>query len=122
MITREFAETFAAEWIEAWNSRDLDRVLSHYSESFEFASPFIVTVANEPSGKLKGHAAVRAYWSKALARRPDLRFRLVRVFSGVDSVVIHYEWHDGNLVAEHFEFEPGGKVVKSAAHYVTPRP
>src|SRR5262249_1339594 len=109
MITREFAETFAAEWVEAWNGRDLDRVLSHYSKSFEFASPFIITVAGEPSGKLKGHAAVRAYWSKALARRPDLRFRLVTIFAGVDSVVIHYEWHDGNLVAEHFEFDPGGK-------------
>jgi SnoaL-like domain len=119
MITREFAEAFATEWIEAWNSHALDRILSHYSETFEFSSPFIITVAGEPSGALKGHAAVGAYWSKALARQPDLHFRLVTVFSGVTSVVIHYQRHDGSYAAEHFEFEPGGKIIKSSAHYVT---
>jgi hypothetical protein len=45
MIAHEFAEMFAAEWIAAWNSHDLDRVLSHYSETFEFSSPHIVTIA-----------------------------------------------------------------------------
>jgi len=119
MITRQFAEAFAHEWIESWNSHDLDRIMSHYSENFEFSSPFIITVAGEPSGKLQGHAAVRAYWSKALARRPDLHFRLVTVFSGVASAVIHFQRHDGSYAAEHFEFEPGGKVQKSSAHYVT---
>jgi|SRR5215470_1834501 len=118
MISREFAEAFAAEWIEAWNSHDLDRILSHYAEDFAFSSPFIISVAGEPSGALKGHAEVRAYWSKALARQPDLHFRLVTVFSGVASAVIHYQRHDGSYAAEHFEFEPGGKVVRSSAHYV----
>ena len=118
MITREFAEGFANEWIAAWNSHDLDRILSHYAEDFEFSSPFIITVAEEPSGRLKGHAAVRAYWSKALARRPDLHFRLVTVFAGVASAVIHYQRHDDSYAAEHFEFGPGGTVVRSSAHYV----
>src|SRR4030095_10789012 len=119
MITREFAEACATEWIEAWNSHALDRILSHYSETFEFSSPFIITVAGEPSGALKGHAAVGAYWSQALGRQQDLHFRLVTLFSGVTSVVINYQRHDGSYAAEHFEFEPGGKIIKSSAHYVT---
>jgi hypothetical protein len=122
MITRRFAEAFATEWIEAWNSHDLDRILSHYSEDFALSSPFIITVAGEPSGALEGHAAVRAYWSKALARQPALHFRLVTVFSGVASIVIHYQRHDGSFAAEHFELDPGGKVIKSSAHYVTAGP
>jgi hypothetical protein len=119
MISRTFAEAFATEWIEAFNSRDLDRVLAHYIDEFEMSSPFIVTVAGEPSGTLKGRAAVRAYWSKALTRRPDLRFRLITVLSGVASAVIYYQRHDGSYAAEYFEFEPSGKVTKSSAHYVT---
>ncbi len=119
MISRKFAEAFANEWIEAWNSHDLDRILSHYSETFEFASPFIIQVAGEPSGTLKGQAAVRAYWSKALARQPDLHFRLVTVFSGVASAVIYYQRHDGSYAAEHFEFGSDGKVIRSSAHYAT---
>ena len=122
MISRKFAEAFAAEWIEAWNGHDLDRILSHYSEELEFSSPFIITVAGEPSGALKGKAAVRAYWSKALARQPDLHFRLVTVFSGVASVVIHYQRHDGSYAAEHFEFDPGGTVMRSSAHYLSVGP
>ncbi|MCI0558077.1 MAG: nuclear transport factor 2 family protein [Nitrososphaera sp.] len=118
MITHDFAESFATEWIEAWNSHDLDRVLSHYTEDFQFSSPFIASVAGEPSGKLVGRDTVRAYWSKTLGRRPDLHFVLTTVFVGVTSIVIHYQRHDGKYGAEHFEFEPGGKVFRSSAHYV----
>ncbi|MBP7514269.1 MAG: nuclear transport factor 2 family protein [Flavobacteriales bacterium] len=118
MITREFVEVFANEWISAWNSHNLDLIMSHYAEGFEFSSPFVITVAGEPSGRLKGHAAVGAYWSKALARRPDLHFRLVTVFAGVASAVIHYQRHDGSYGAEHFEFDTDGKVLGSSAHYV----
>jgi ketosteroid isomerase-like protein len=118
MIARELAENFAAEWIEAWNSHDLERVLSHYTEDFEFSSPFIVKVAGEPSGILRGRNAVRAYWAKALALRPELRFELASVYAGVESIVIHYRRHDGNYAAEYFELDAAGKVRKSSAHYV----
>ena len=53
MLDKTFAERFAAEWIAAWNSRDLDRVLSHYTDDFEMSSPYIAQVAGEASGKLK---------------------------------------------------------------------
>ena len=66
MLTQIQAETFASDWIEAWNSYDLDRILAHYSEDFEFSSPFVVRIGSEPSGRLRGHKGVGAYWTKAL--------------------------------------------------------
>jgi hypothetical protein len=57
MLNKTFAERFAAEWIAAWNSHDLDRVLSHYADDFEMSSPYIAELAGEPSGKLKGKEA-----------------------------------------------------------------
>jgi len=65
MIERPFAEAFADEWIAAWNSRDLDRILSHYTPDFEFSSPLIPAVTGDPGGRLKGQDAIRAYWHKA---------------------------------------------------------
>ena len=56
-----FAEHFAADWIESWNAHDLNRILSHYTDDFEMSSPVIIQVAGEPSGTLKGKAAVAAY-------------------------------------------------------------
>lgn len=117
MISRDVAEAFAAEWIEAWNAHDLERILEHYAEEIEFASPFIATRFGEPSGVLKGKAAVRAYWADGLARQPGLRFRLRDTYVGVNGVVLHYDRHDGRIGAEHFEFGPDGRVVRAAAHY-----
>jgi ketosteroid isomerase-like protein len=116
MIDAAFAEAFATEWVAAWNAHDLERVLVHYDDDFEMRSPVIVRVVGEPSGTLRGKEAVRAYWTKALAAAPDLRFELLTVLAGVDGVVVYYRGHRG-LAAETFQFGATGKVRSAAAHY-----
>ena len=116
MIDNTFARQFAEEWIGAWNSHDLNRILSHYADDFEMSSPVIVAIAGEPSGTLKGKDQVGAYWAKALQRIPDLRFELITTLVGVNSVTLYYEGARG-LAAEVFLFGPDHKVVKAFAHY-----
>lgn len=116
-MDKGFAEDFAADWIASWNAHDLDRILSHYSDDFEMSSPMIVHVANEPSGTLRGKAAVGAYWKKALALIPDLRFELLSVLAGVSSVTLYYKGSRGRLAAEVFHFGPDHKVIRAFAHY-----
>lgn len=107
---------FAESWISAWNRHDLDAVLAHYSDDFEFSSPLIRQFAGETSGRLVGKEAVRAYWSAALARLPDLRFELVEVLAGIDGLLILYRGHRG-LAAEVFEFDANGQVRRGQALY-----
>jgi hypothetical protein len=116
MMEKGFAEHFADEWIAAWNSHDLGRIMAHYEDNFEMSSPIIVALAGEPSGKLRGKTAVGAYWAKALQKAPGLRFELVTVLAGVDSVTIYYNGHRG-LCAEVLHFSPSGKVRAAFAHY-----
>jgi ketosteroid isomerase-like protein len=116
IMDKAFAENFAKEWIAAWNSHDLDRILEHYEDNFEMSSPIIRTLAGEPSGTLRGKAAVRSYWAKALEKAPDLHFELLTVLAGVNSVTVYYKGHRG-LSAEVFHFGPGGKVRAAFAHY-----
>ncbi|MGC4096147.1 MAG: nuclear transport factor 2 family protein [Nitrospira sp.] len=118
MISPEFAAQFAKEWIAVWNSRDLNRILPHYSDNFELASPYIAKVAGEPSGVLKGKSAVAAYWATALARLPSLHFELHSTLVGAESLIIYYQGVSG-MVAELFCFDASGKVSKSSAHYTT---
>lgn len=118
MIERAFGERFAAEWIDAWNAHDLNRILSHYADDFEMSSPAIVAIAGQPSGVLKGKEQAGAYWGKALEIIPDLHFELFTVLTGVSSVVIHYRGPRG-IGAEVFHFDDGGKVVRSYAHYAS---
>ena len=119
MIDQAFAEHFAADWVEAWNAYDLERILAHYGDDFEMSSPVIVQVAGEPSGTLRGKQAVGAYWRKALQLIPDLHFELLSVLVGVGSITLYYRGARGRLAAEVFHFGPDRKVVKAFAHYAS---
>jgi len=117
MLDKAFADHFAADWIDAWNTHDLDRILSHYTDDFEMSSPVIIKVAGEPSGTLQGKAAVGSYWAKALQLIPDLHFELITTLLGVDSITLYYQGARG-LSAEVFHFNQDGKVTRAYAHYL----
>jgi ketosteroid isomerase-like protein len=117
MISIEQAQQFAREWLEAWNSHDLDRLMSHFTEDFQMTSPFIVTLMNEPTGTITGKAKVRAYWAQALERIPALHFDLIEVLASVDSITICYHAVLGKRAAEVIFFDGNGKVRRAVAHY-----
>lgn len=109
---------FAQSWIAAWNEHDLDAVLAHFSDDVEFSSPLIRQFAGEPSGRLSGKEAVRAYWQAGLARLPGLHFELVDVLVGVNCLTILYMGHRG-LTAEVLSFGDDGRAVRGQALYKT---
>jgi len=115
-MNNAFAKQFGQEWVAAWNTHDLVKILSHYTDDFVLTSPVICKIAEEPSGVLKGKKSIEAYWSKALQLSPDLNFKLIAVFTGINSVIVHYEGHRG-LSSEIFYFNSNNKVYKSYAHY-----
>lgn len=117
MIDRTFALRIADEWIAAWNAHDLDRILSHYADDVEMTSPFIVKVTGEPSGRLRGKAAVGAYWRAALDRMPELHFTLHEVMHGIDTVQIVYTSVRGLRAIETLWFGDEGRIVKAMANY-----
>ncbi len=112
-----FAEHFANDWIDSWNSHDLQRILSHYADDFEMSSPVIIQVANEPSGTLRGKTAVGDYWMKDLQLIPDLHFELITTLVGVNSITLYYQGARGRLAAEVFHFNQDQKMTKAFAHY-----
>lgn len=111
---------FAQEWIAAWNSRDLDRILSHYSEEIEMSSPFAMKFAGVASGCVKGKTALRAYWEAALRKIPDLRFELSEVFVGAASLVLSYQTSFGLRASEVLFVNEEGLIHRAAAHYKKP--
>ena len=110
------ANEFAEHWIHAWNSHDLNEIMSHYTDDFEMTSPVIIQSMNEPSGKLRGKDIIRVYWSKALEKYPQLHFEKLYVLLGVNSVTIIYNGVRGPS-AEVFHFNASGKVNAAYAHY-----
>ena len=119
MALLDSAEAFARDWIDAWNSHNLDRVLSHYTDDFEMSSPFIAQFTGEPSGVLKGKEQVSEYWRAALARIPDLRFDLTAVYTGASSIAIAYRTNFGREAVETLFLNDAGLAVRAAANYRT---
>ncbi|MGC1457026.1 MAG: nuclear transport factor 2 family protein [Steroidobacteraceae bacterium] len=118
MITAAWAREFAEDWIAAWNSRDLDRILAHYRDDFEMRSPLIIEKMGVPSGTLRGKDAIRPYWQIGLTAKPPLHFTLQDVLAGVDTIVIYYHSAARNrMVAEILHFDDQRRVISSAGLY-----
>ncbi|MDZ4397521.1 nuclear transport factor 2 family protein [Hydrogenophaga sp.] len=109
---------FSQEWVAAWNSHDLDRILSHYTDDFQMSSPYATQMAGSQSGVLKGKETVGAYWRTALERLPDLQFKLINVYVGADSLAIHYHGAMGKTAIETFFFANDGRVNRATATYL----
>lgn len=115
MLTETEAREFAHHWMNAWNSHNLDAVMSHYSQDVVLTSPVAANLLKDP--EVKGKAALRAYFKRGLEAYPNLVFELQEVLWRVSSVVLYYLNHRGTKTAEFMEFDAEGKVVRVVANY-----
>lgn len=117
MLTETKARKFAKEWIESWNSHDLDAILDHYAPGVSLTSPVAARLLDDPSGKVVGAGALREYFKKGLEIYPELSFELLDVMWGISSVVLYYRNQVGTNSGEFMEFDSDGKVIRVVANY-----
>lgn len=118
MITEIFAKQFAAEWIAAWNSHNLERILSHYTADFSIETPMALKIVPDSNGMLNGKEAISAYWKIGLERIPDLHFELLDVLVGINGLTIYYFNKANNKKsAEVLFFNSASKITKVFVFY-----
>ncbi len=117
MIDRQWAQAFAMDWIESWNSHDINRILAHYTDDFEMSSPLIVERLGLPEGKIKGKTAIADYWTPSLSLHPPLKFELVDVFVGIEEITIYYNNVGRRVVAETLFINSSGKATRGIAQW-----
>ncbi len=118
--TPESAAAFAAEWVAAWNSHDLDAILSHYAEDVVFSSPFVTALLGNADGIVRGRDALRDYFARGLDAYPDLEFDLHAGLAGAASVAVHYRSVGGREAIEVMELGEDGLVHRVTCHYSAP--
>ena len=106
------------EWIAAWNSRDLERVLALYAEDSEMTSDKIQALGFDSSGTLSGKAKLRMYWGKALTLLPNLQFTLIDLFVSPDSLVVFYQNERGARICEYLRLDAEGKIAQGSANHL----
>jgi ketosteroid isomerase-like protein len=117
MITENQAREFAEHWIEAWNSHDLDAIVSHYEDDVILVSPIAAKILHHSSGAVIGKAALRQYFKQGLEVYPDLKFELIDLMWGISSVVLYYINQKGTKAGEFMEINASGKVTKVIGNY-----
>src|SRR5215472_6329299 len=104
------------EWVDAWNSRDLERVLTLYADGSEMTSHLIPALGFDASGTVRGKDSLRAYWGKALPMNPNLHFTLIDIFVSPDSVVVFYQNERGRKICEYLGLDAAGKIRQGSAN------
>ena len=110
--------TLGRDWIAAWNSHDLERVLTLYAEDSEMTSDKIPALGFDVSGTLRGKDRLRAYWSKALQLLPNLHFDLIDTYVSPDSIVVFYQNERGAKICEYLRLDAEGKIRQGSANHL----
>ncbi len=95
----------------------MERILSHYTDDFVMSSPLILERVAGTDGTLRGKKAVRAYWEPSLRAEPPLRFELVDVLAGIDSITLYYRNVGRRVVAETLMLDRDGRVTKAMSQW-----
>ncbi len=115
MITREKAEQFANDWVSAWNSHDIDKIIGHYDKDIVLTSPIASKLLGGP--KVTGIEAVRGYFLKGLDAYPNLHFEILDVLCGEESIILYYKNQNGIMAGEFMRLNDEYKIVEMYAHY-----
>lgn len=104
------------KWLEGFNSKNLDLLLSLYNENAEHFSPKLKIRKPETNGFIKGKSQLRDWWKDAFERLPELHYQPNYFIADDKSVFVEYirtvVGEEDMVVGEVLFFE-NGLIVKS---------
>ena len=111
------ARKLAQDWADAWNSHDIDRILTRYDDEVLLTSPVALKLL-KADGTVRGKAALREYFLRGLQAYPDLRFDLIDTLWGTETIVVYYSNNvRGGKTAEVMLLNSAGKISRVWANY-----
>jgi steroid delta-isomerase-like uncharacterized protein len=81
-------DAFAREWIEAWDSHEVERILTFYADDAFYED--VPNVENGWAAPMRGHEVIRESLVETFAEMPDLGFEFVSASAAGERMVV--EW------------------------------
>lgn len=107
-------------WFEAFNSHNLEKLLSLYDDEAKHFSPKLKIRRPETFGLVTGKDALRSWWKDAFDRLPSLHYKVTSLTSNTDRVFMEYirtvVGEEQMLVAEVLEIKEG-KIIASRVYH-----
>ena len=102
-------ETTATKWFEAFNTHNLEKLLSLYHPDARHFSPKLKIHKPETKGYIVGKKALREWWQDAFNRLPTLNYSVSSLTANNKAVFMEYvrkvDGESDMLVAEILEIE-----------------
>lgn len=112
--------SIAHSWFEAFNSHNLEKLLSLYDDDAEHFSPKLKVRHPETNGLVKGKDALHSWWKDAFERLPSLHYKVTSLTADSDRVFLEYirtvNDESEMLVAEVLEIREG-KIIASRVYH-----
>ncbi len=112
--------SIAHAWFEAFNSHNLEKLLSLYDNDAEHFSPKLKIRHPETNGLVTGKIALRNWWQEAFDRLPTLNYKVTSLTANSDRVFMEYvrtvQNEEDMLVAEVLEIKEGVIVASRVYH------
>jgi hypothetical protein len=78
------------DWLEGWNHRNIELLMSHYADDAVFISPSVLVRQPGSDGRVVGKAAIRELYQRSLDHFPNLRFEIEDVIERPYGVIVIY--------------------------------
>ncbi|RZJ69412.1 MAG: nuclear transport factor 2 family protein [Flavobacterium sp.] len=113
-------EQIAMRWFEAFNTKELDKLLSLYDDNAQHFSPKLKIHKPETNGLVKGTGALRDWWQDAFDRLPTLHYKVKTLTANEYRVFMEYtrtvQGEADMEIAEVLEVKDG-KIVFSRVYH-----
>jgi 8-oxo-dGTP diphosphatase len=80
----------AERWVESFNARDLDRLLSLYADDAVHHSPKMRERQPETRGRITGKPALRAWWADSFDRLSGLSYEPIAITADGERAILEY--------------------------------
>lgn len=112
-----WGQEFANNWLAAWNSKDIEKIIEFYSDEIVLVSPIVKNLTGYQDGIIIKKSEIKDMWLKVFQQIPELQYSLVAVVVGIDSLTIHYTSSLCDMVADVLKFDRDWKIIKSCTYY-----
>lgn len=119
-MSSEKLQSIAYKWFDAFNSHNLEQLLSLYDDEAQHFSPKLKIRKPETNGLVIGKQAMREWWQDAFDHLPTLNYKVTSLTANHDRIFMEYvrkvEGEDDMLVAEVLEVKDDLIIASRVYH------
>ncbi len=99
MMSDDTAYLIAQRWVDLWNNESVEEYLTQYRYDVVLVSSMALRLFPESKGRLTDKKVLYNYWSIVREKFPNYKFKISRVSTFENKIIIYYATTDDTTKA-----------------------